>query len=539
MREIKNRNGTRICPSTLQRCGKTRLINLATTLIKVNDRTRDVQCPYLWGATNLTTNMLLPRHHFAILLIGLGLGLLAAFLGIFLQKSWDDATEKLRHETGLLFINAVRGIESEVFDRIIVQQLGQGSDTTLRVTLHLPARRDTTQIRTFIQERNTVIRSKKTDDSLHKTLFRTDIKTSTDPNDPNMVGSLSLIIGLDGSENDHNFRAKPDSGAFLRRINTNFAQAIQQSGLMIQWAITPVQTDTMVGRIPIGTYTDLASGDRVEAVIWGLSGYLWSKIRILVLFSLLLFACVALAFLFVFQSFQQQRRLTEIKNEFIRNMTHELKTPIATVGVAIEALQNFNALHDPARTQEYLGIAQLEINRLALLVDKVLRMSLFEHATPSLQRQSFDLKILVEEVLSTLKLQFEKYGASVEFQAIGPDFVLRGDRLHLASVVYNLLDNALKYSIVSPKITICILSATHQITLQVRDEGRGIPLVYQKRVFEQFFRVPTGDVHDVKGHGLGLTYVAGVVRLHGGRIEVESEDGKYTCFWVHFPAVKH
>jgi two-component system phosphate regulon sensor histidine kinase PhoR len=203
--------------------------------------------------------------------------------------------------------------------------------------------------------------------------------------------------------------------------------------------------------------------------------------------------------------------------------------------VAIEALQNFDALESPERTQEYLAISQLELNRLSLLVDKVLRMSLFEQGEPELKTEPLDLRLLVEEVLSAMKLQFEKYRAEVGFSVSGTDFSLRGDRLHLVSVLYNLLENALKYSPLPPKITVSLAHSEHQLTLQVKDQGRGIPSEYQSRIFEKFFRVPTGDVHDVKGHGLGLNYVAGVVQLHQGSIEVESKEGRGTAFTVRLP----
>lgn len=213
---------------------------------------------------------------------------------------------------------------------------------------------------------------------------------------------------------------------------------------------------------------------------------------------------------------------TELKNDFIRNMTHELKTPIATVSVAVEALQKFDALQNPQRTQEYLDIAGMELNRLSLLVDKVLRISLFEKQEPVLRSEPIDLKILVEEILTPMRLQFEKCRAQVQILPEGNFFALKGDRLHLVSVVYNLLDNALKYSTQHPEIKIGITHGNQQLSLRVEDNGIGIPQAFQARTFEKFFRVPTGDVHHVKGHGLGLSYVAGVVRLHGGSIEVES-----------------
>ena len=134
--------------------------------------------------------------------------------------------------------------------------------------------------------------------------------------------------------------------------------------------------------------------------------------------------------------------MTELKNDFIQNVTHELKTPIATVGVAIEALQGFDAISSPERTQEYLDISKNELSRLSLLVDKILRTSLFEKNEPVLNLEPLDLKTLTEGILSSMKIQFEKLNATVETEYIGESFMVNGDPLHLSSVVYNLLDNA-------------------------------------------------------------------------------------------------
>jgi len=225
-----------------------------------------------------------------------------------------------------------------------------------------------------------------------------------------------------------------------------------------------------------------------------------------------------------------------LKNEFIGNITHELKTPIATVGVAIEALRNFNAIEDPQRTKEYLDISANELQRLSLLVDKVLKLSMFEKKEVELKKEVFDLRELLNEVLSIMKLQFEKYRATVSVDTQGDDFKISADRLHMTSVLYNLLDNALKYSTVEPEIKITLSASRPDfVTLYLTDSGLGIPKEYQSKVFDKFFRVPTGDRHTVKGYGLGLSYVREIVRRHGGIISVESELGKGTTFTIHLP----
>ncbi|MBL7752414.1 MAG: HAMP domain-containing histidine kinase, partial [Chitinophagaceae bacterium] len=224
-----------------------------------------------------------------------------------------------------------------------------------------------------------------------------------------------------------------------------------------------------------------------------------------------------------------------MKNDFISNVTHELKTPIATVGVAIEALKNFNAINDPARTKEYLDISQNELNRLSLLVDKVLKLSMFENKEMDLRKESFDLKQVTEEVVSSFRLQFEKFHASAEILTEGSDFTLLADKMHITSLLYNLVDNALKYSPEAPEIKVILADKGAMIQIAVSDKGVGIPPEYRQKVFEKFFRVPAGDTHNVKGYGLGLSYAAEVVAKHGGTVEVNSETGKGTTFIINLP----
>ena len=231
---------------------------------------------------------------------------------------------------------------------------------------------------------------------------------------------------------------------------------------------------------------------------------------------------------------QQQRRLAELKNEFISNITHELKTPIATVGVAIEALKNFNALQDPQRTREYLDISSNELQRLSLLVDKVLKLSMFEKKEIELRTETLDLTTLAEEVEASMRLQLEKQNAQLTLTHSG-DTTLQGDRLHLLSVIFNLVDNALKYSTGAPSIQIELTGTDKDVQLSVKDNGIGIASEYQEKIFEKFFRVPTGDTHNAKGYGLGLSYAAHVVKKHGGIISVDSQPGLGTRFTVIIP----
>lgn len=273
-----------------------------------------------------------------------------------------------------------------------------------------------------------------------------------------------------------------------------------------------------------------------QAKFEGTGMYVLGKMQMQIGGSVLLLLLVAGSFIILYRNLLAQQRLAEIKNDFISNITHELKTPIATVGVAIEALRNFNAIQSPEKTKEYLDISAAELQRLSLLVDKVLKLSMFEKQQIELNKEPFDLKELIEENLRIMKLQFDKHRATVDFTASDNSYMIEADKLHMTSVIYNLLDNALKYSGNKPSIQITMsMPDTERIMLRITDNGIGIAPQHQTKIFDKFFRVPTGNKHNIKGYGLGLSYVAEVVKSHKGNIRVESEPEKGSTFIVELP----
>lgn len=267
-----------------------------------------------------------------------------------------------------------------------------------------------------------------------------------------------------------------------------------------------------------------------------LTPYLLIKILPQAFLSLLLISFISIAFIFLYRNLLAQQKLALFKNEFISNITHELKTPIATVNVAIEALRNFNALQNPERTKEYLAISSAEIQRLSLLVDKVLKLSMFESDKIILNKEWFNLKLLVEEILDSIKIQFDKKNAIIEFNTSLQELFIEADKLHISSVLYNLLDNALKYSSNNAVVKLYLSMPTnHLVELRIIDNGIGIAKQFQHKIYDKFFRVPTGDVHNIKGYGLGLSYVNHIIRQHNGSISVKSELGKGSEFTVLLP----
>lgn len=267
----------------------------------------------------------------------------------------------------------------------------------------------------------------------------------------------------------------------------------------------------------------------------GAPALLWKEITPQILFALFLTLLTGASFIAMYKTLRSQQRLMDIKNDFISNVTHELKTPVATVSVALEALKNFNALHDPQKTKEYLDIAQRELNRLTLMTDKILKTSVYEDQGVNIKYEPIQFDTVVDEILASMKLVFEKKQTEARFEKIGSDFTIQGSLEHLTNVMYNLIDNALKYGGEDSPLKIELESLQDELILKVRDSGIGIPTEYQKKIFEKFFRVPSGDVHNIKGYGLGLSYVASVIESHNGAITVESKPGQGSCFIIKLP----
>ena len=245
-----------------------------------------------------------------------------------------------------------------------------------------------------------------------------------------------------------------------------------------------------------------------------------------------LLALTTACFWLMLSTILRQKKLSDVKNDFINNMTHELKTPLATVSAAVEALQNFGALHDATKTQTYLAISRTELQRLSDLVEKVLNIAADERQPLALQPEAVQPAALVAEIVARHQLQAAK---PVRFDVQVEAAPVHLDRLHLGNAINNLIDNAIKYSREAVTITIRGRQEASGWHLSVADNGPGIEPGYQEAIFDRFFRVPTGNLHTVKGFGLGLYYVRQVVERHGGRIAVRSGPGRGSEFRLWIP----
>lgn len=477
---------------------------------------------------------MLHKNTASFLLMFGSLALLAAFLGIWLKKVYEGELVRLKEQTNFLFLNSVREMEDELFGKLLARPVaeapGDSCEDNAGKTV-VQRQFDSTRVILFQQK-----------SELPDSIVQISIHSRVDEPETGqgIKGAMAFVVAMAGNEqllDSIPFRLDSIQMAPLleKQVEKAFANSDLPRGALLLRLTGP--DSLREGVIRSVSYNDIVNGGRYAVQVGHYTPYLLREMAPQILFALLLFATVCTAFFVIYKNLLRQQRLTELKNDFIRNVTHELKTPITTVGVAIEALGDFDALKNPEKTREYLDISRHELNRLSLLVDKVLKMSQFENARPELKISTFDLKGLVAEVLDSFKLQIAKLGASVEFKAEGVTFMVEGDPSHLASVVFNLIDNALKYSKDRPVLEIWLEAQGDRYRLVVSDRGMGIPPEYLNRIFDPFFRVPAGDRHDVKGHGLGLSYVSAIVRQHHGQIAVESSPGKGARFIITLPSV--
>ncbi|WP_421919509.1 sensor histidine kinase [Marinifilum sp.] len=248
-----------------------------------------------------------------------------------------------------------------------------------------------------------------------------------------------------------------------------------------------------------------------------------------------LLVLVVSSFFYMLKTIFDQKKLSAIKNDFINNMTHELKTPIATVSAIVESMQNFGVLDDIARTNKYLDVSQKELGRLSGLVEKVLNMAREEREPLKISPEELNIREVCDNIINSQSIKQCDKQVSFDMKIDEEAEKVCADRFHIVNVMQNLIENSIKYSGDPVMIRIACDRYADFIKISVSDNGIGISKKHQAKVFDQFYRVPTGDVHDVKGFGLGLYYVRNIVEKHGGRIGLNSEPGKGSTFIINLP----
>lgn len=353
--------------------------------------------------------------------------------------------------------------------------------------------------------------------------------------------SLSLLdIGIIIAPDAYRFNAiKSVLGEELRNrgINTRFELALLDTmGNLSMATCDTSYFKNIKFKSGINGLSMSSKEAKIQAAIPHASRYLLGNMVWILALTTTLIIIVSISFGYLLIMFFKQKRMADIRNDFLNNMTHELKTPISSVAIALEMMQDERHKLSDEKKRDYARIAQGELKRLTLLVEKVLKMAAFDKGEIQIKREQFLAAGWLHDILASMRPVFETAGAQVNISVNPEGLQLYADKTHITNILTNLVENALKYNDKpEPVINITLGEEGNDTVLSVTDNGRGIPAAYVSKVLDKFFRVPAGDLHDIKGYGLGLSYVKAAVELHGGTIAVKSALGHGSTFTIHLP----
>jgi len=268
------------------------------------------------------------------------------------------------------------------------------------------------------------------------------------------------------------------------------------------------------------------------------SSLLIGNMRVMLISSAALLLVMFGSFAFTILSILKQKKLSVMKNDFMNNMTHEFKTPVATIMIASESLKDPEISQDQSRVERLAGIIYEENVRLGNHIERVLNIARVEKGDLKLESESLDINELINTVIDSMLLQLQKSNVEIELDLKAKPAIVLGDELHLSNVIFNLIDNSIKYTDHAPLIKIKTKTQGKNLTISLTDNGMGMNKDQLSKIFDQFYRIPTGNIHDVKGFGLGLSYVQDIIKRLGGTIKVKSEINKGTEFEITLPLYK-
>jgi signal transduction histidine kinase len=274
-----------------------------------------------------------------------------------------------------------------------------------------------------------------------------------------------------------------------------------------------------------------------QLVVPSINGLVYYRMRYYLISSLLMLLLTGLAFIFLFRVMRSQRLYTQARMAFTGNMTHELKTPVAVIEAALDAITRYQLSRDPVKLDNYIDISKSELRRLNLMIDKVLNLDQLDNGQVKLRPELYDVQQGLNSVVTSMRLRNGQKETTIIYVPSPEPCFVDGDPVHLTNVFYNLIDNSLKYSGSHARITVSCNCNQDTVHISIEDNGPGIAKIYKERIFERFFRVPDHpDIHNVKGSGLGLYYVRQIIEKHGGHIQLRSETGKGSNFKIDLPA---
>jgi signal transduction histidine kinase len=459
----------------------------------------------------------------------------------WLKSVYNDYKTSLKQEAALLFANTV----TDMLDSLVLRKM---------TPVFIPGMPDTAFIRPL------QIGKKTTQDTIRS--FRIEIRQ--DENEAGTKGQVNrqiqvissgenlpldslrsvvrpLMLGLDSLGEGKKFTFRLDEETLSpEEIESTFEKALIARGYEVNAKVRKYHTEEPLSQLPKNVI-DLEEiripfGTRIQGYLDNYQVFLYKKMLVPSLFALLVVLFISWSMLAMYRNMLKQQRLNLLKNDIISNITHELKTPVATVAIVLESLENFGSQQKEALRKEYIQIAKNELKRLTQMAENILTSSLLEKE----QKVSFkpiELDVLLEEKIQSFKPILDHQNFEFQYIKEGKNFSIIGDWEKLGLVIFNLLDNAVKYSKEEKNIQVKLRESGGKIILQIQDKGIGIPEAYQKEIFEKFVRVPQQDVHDVKGYGLGLAQVAEIIRLHDGKISLESKVGQGSVFTLQFQQI--
>lgn len=412
----------------------------------------------------------------------------------------------------------------------------------------------------YILERSVVSLSEQYSDSLISANLYSQEKTMKIPKDSgaNMIQNLNL----DTEENFKNSTftierlARLDAGnrpidarLNLSIVDSIFTEQLRKRGVQSHPQLAILKSDSTVTKVSSvefklndSEYTIPIFYDTNDKPQYLISTYFPDKklsilgpiipiVMLTLIFTIIIVSVFSLAIYYM----KIQRNISEIKSDFINNMTHEFKTPIATINIASDALKNDKIVNDSERVRYYADLIKQENKRMNTQVEMVLRMAKLERNQVDINLQEIDVNSLVRKSVSNTRFIVDNLNGTIFEEYEASRSIMEGDAFHLENTINNIIDNARKYSKENPQIYVRTYNEDDKIVIEVRDEGVGMSKAVLKKIFDQFYREETGNIHNVKGHGLGLAYVRKIVELHNGQVYAESEPGKGSTFFIKLP----
>ncbi len=336
----------------------------------------------------------------------------------------------------------------------------------------------------------------------------------------------------------HGINIKYEYGVFSKKtqsffiLNGNYVAEIGAGNQMSNVQTSPGLKETEY-KIPLFDLHDQDEPGYLYLFFPKKSGFVWKNIWAELALSILFTGLIMFCFIYTISVILQQKKISEIKNDFINNMTHEFKTPIATISLATDSISSPMVMGNETKTRKFLGIIKEENKRMLNQVEKVLQMAQID--TMEIKPTEVDINDLLSKAVNHAELKIAERSGTIELTLNAQNHNIEVDQNHISNIIANLLDNAEKYTEVTPHIKVETFDDKEGIRIAISDNGIGISKESIKHIYEKFYRVHTGNLHNVKGFGLGLSYVKAIVDAHGGRINVQSELEKGTTFTLFFP----